>query len=36
MAKAKTGNKGPHSDVPVEPIVLKKATIIEGATEAKE
>ncbi len=36
MAQAKTGNKGPHSDVPVEPIVLKKATIIEGATEAKE
>lgn len=35
MAKVKTGNKGPHSDVPVEPIVVKKATILEGATEAK-
>ncbi|MFN7625816.1 MAG: peptidylprolyl isomerase [Pirellula sp.] len=29
MAKSKTGLKGPHSDVPVEPIVLKKATILE-------
>ncbi len=35
MAKAKTGNKGPHSDVPVEPIVVKKATIIADTKEVK-
>jgi len=29
MAKSKRGTKGPHADVPVEPIVLKKATILE-------
>jgi len=35
MAKSKTGNKGPHSDVPVEPIVVKKATIIADTKEVK-
>jgi cyclophilin family peptidyl-prolyl cis-trans isomerase len=30
MAGAKTTNRGPHSDVPVEPIVLIKATILDG------
>lgn len=29
MAMSKRGTKGPHADVPVEPIVLKKATILE-------
>jgi cyclophilin family peptidyl-prolyl cis-trans isomerase len=29
MAKSKTGLKAGNSDVPVEPIVLKKATILE-------
>jgi peptidyl-prolyl cis-trans isomerase B (cyclophilin B) len=31
MAKAKTGNKGGHRDVPVEPIVVKKATILDDS-----
>jgi len=31
MAKAKTGNKGGNSDVPIEPIYLVKATILEPA-----
>lgn len=36
MAKAKTGNKGPHSDVPVEAIYLKRATILEEAPVEKK
>jgi peptidyl-prolyl cis-trans isomerase B (cyclophilin B) len=28
IAKAKTGNRGMHSDVPVEPIVIKKASVV--------
>ncbi len=30
IAKVKTGNRGPHGDVPVDPIVITKAVIIEG------
>lgn len=29
IGKVKTGKSGPHGDVPVEPIVIKKATIVE-------
>lgn len=29
MAKVRTTNRGPHSDVPIEPIILVKATILE-------
>lgn len=31
MAKAKTGSRGGHQDVPVEPIVVKKATILDDS-----
>lgn len=30
IAKVKTGNRGPHGDVPVDPIVITKAVVIEG------
>lgn len=29
IAKVKTGNRGPHGDVPVEPIVVTKAEVVE-------
>ncbi len=28
IAKVKTGNHGPHGDVPLEPVVIKKATVV--------
>jgi peptidyl-prolyl cis-trans isomerase B (cyclophilin B) len=35
IAKVKTGNKGGHGDVPVEPILITKATVL-GAPAAKK
>lgn len=29
IAKVETGRKGPHSDVPVEPVIIESATLIE-------
>ncbi len=29
IAKVRTGNHGPHSDVPVEPVVINRATLLE-------
>lgn len=29
IAKVKTGNRGPHGDVPVEPVVITKAEVVE-------
>ncbi len=29
IAKVKTGNHGPHGDVPLEPVVIKKMTVVE-------
>ena len=28
IAKVKTGNHGPHGDVPLEPVIIKKATVV--------
>jgi cyclophilin family peptidyl-prolyl cis-trans isomerase len=35
MAKAPTTNKGPYGDVPVTPIIIKKASIVAAAAPAK-
>ena len=29
IAKVKTGNRGPHGDVPLEPVVITKAEVVE-------
>jgi peptidyl-prolyl cis-trans isomerase B (cyclophilin B) len=29
IAKVKTGNRGPFQDVPLEPVVIRKASVVE-------
>ena len=34
ITKVRTGSQGPHQDVPVEPVVIERATVLEGATSS--